>query len=180
MDATGSRPQGWRISPSSALARLRAGHHRFRVGAPPATPAGAGPVAAVLSCADPQPEAATVFGGTDVYAVRTAGLEVGPASLGSLEYAVEHLGVPLVVVLGHATCSLPGGSGSDRVRAMLTALRRRSPMLDQAVRSGRCGLHGMIWHDTHRTLGEVRPLLPPPARRGGRLRPPTRTPTRPS
>ncbi|MET7834751.1 carbonic anhydrase [Micromonospora sediminicola] len=178
MDATGSPRQGWQTSPSFALARLRAGHHRFRVGGAPVPPGDADPVAAILSCADPQPEAVTVFGGADVYAVRTAGLEVGPAALGSLEYAVTHLGAPLLVVLGHATCSLPQGSGPDRVRATLAALRRRSPLLDQAVRSGRCGLHGMVWHDADRLLNEVRPVLSPPARRACRLRPPNRASTR--
>ncbi|RNI07057.1 carbonic anhydrase [Micromonospora aurantiaca (nom. illeg.)] len=172
MDATGSPSQVWQTSPSFALARLRAGHHRFRAGGLPVPSAGATPVAAVLSCADPQPEAVTVFGGVDVYAVRTAGLQVGPAALGSLEYAVARLGAPLLVVLGHASCSLAGGSGPDRVRATLTALRRRSPLLDQAVRSGHCGIHGMIWHDADRLLNEVRPALPPPARRACRLRPP--------
>ncbi|MFI2710788.1 carbonic anhydrase [Micromonospora sp. NPDC018662] len=179
MDMTGSPPQGWPISPSFALARLRAGHHRFRVGGAPTpfAPAGA-PVAAVLSCADPQPEASIVFGGADVFAVRAAGLSAGPSVRGSLEYAVGHLGAPLVVVLGHTTCSLPHGSGPERVRATLAALRRHSPLLDQAVRSGRCGLHGMVWRDAERTLVEVRPSAPPPVRRVGRLRPPNRAEAR--
>ncbi|MEV0003720.1 carbonic anhydrase [Micromonospora sp. NPDC050980] len=178
---TGSPPQGWPISPSFALARLRAGHHRFRTGAAlvPAAPAGA-PVAAVLSCADPQPEPMIVFGGADVFAVRAAGLSTGPAALGSLEYAVGHLGVPLVVVLGHTGCSLPPGSGPERVRATLAALRRRSAVLDQATRSGRCGLHGMVWHDAARTLAEVRPTASPAARHLGRLRPPNRASVRQS
>ncbi|MDG4800333.1 carbonic anhydrase [Micromonospora sp. WMMD980] len=168
------------VSPSFALARLRAGHHRFRVGAAPAPtgPVGA-PVAAILSCADPQPEASIVFGGVDVFAVRAAGLRVGPAVLGSLEYAVGHLGVPLVVVLGHTACSLPHGSGPERIRATVDALRRHSPLLDQTARSGRCVLHGMLWHDAGRTLGEIRPVVAvPAARRTGRRRPPNRAEVR--
>ncbi|MFI5833361.1 carbonic anhydrase [Micromonospora sp. NPDC051300] len=168
------------VSPSFALARLRAGHHRYRVGAAPTpyAPAGA-PLAAVLSCADPLPEATVVFGGADVFAVRAAGLSAGPAVLGSLDYAVGHLGVPLVVVLGHTTCSLPHGSGHERIRATLAALRRGSPLLDQATRSGRCGLHGMLWHDADRTLGEIRPVVAVPAvRRTGRRRPPNRAEVR--
>jgi carbonic anhydrase len=37
----------------------------------------------------------------DLFVVRTAGLVLGPGSLGSLEYAVAHLHVPLLVVKGH-------------------------------------------------------------------------------
>lgn len=36
--------------------------------------------------------------------IRVAGFVMGPAPLGSVEYAVEHLGAPLVVVMGHTGC----------------------------------------------------------------------------
>ncbi len=40
----------------------------------------------------------------DLFSVRTAGQVTSAASMGSIEYAVEHLGAQLVVVLGHLRC----------------------------------------------------------------------------
>src|SRR5207249_412361 len=40
----------------------------------------------------------------DLFVVRTAGQVADNAALGSIEYAVEHLHVPLVLVLGHQAC----------------------------------------------------------------------------
>ncbi|MFF5175888.1 carbonic anhydrase [Micromonospora sp. NPDC000089] len=159
-------------SPGAALAALRAGHHRFRAGGPVAPP-GDAPLAAVFACADPQPEPATLFGGSNLLTVRTAGLAVGPAVLGTLEYAVGQLRLPLVVVLGHDACGLPCGSGDGRVRAVIATLRQRSGLLDEAVRSGRCAIHGMSWQHTRQALRSVRCTDPPPVRRLDRSRPPT-------
>ncbi|WDZ82992.1 carbonic anhydrase [Micromonospora cathayae] len=167
-----------RPSPAAALAALRAGHARFRAGAavlPVASgsPAVAsGPLAAVFACADPhQPEPGPLFGGSELLTVRTAGLGIGPAVLGSLEYAVAHLRLPLILVLGHESCRLPGGGGHERVRAAAATLRHRSALLDAAVRAGRCAIHGMCWHDPERVLRSVRRTEPPSAPRPPRLRP---------
>jgi carbonic anhydrase len=40
----------------------------------------------------------------DVFAIRTAGHTLGETVLGSIEFAVAELGVPLVLVLGHTSC----------------------------------------------------------------------------
>ena len=40
----------------------------------------------------------------DIFVIRTAGEVVDPIGLGSIEYAVAHLGSPLIVVLGHERC----------------------------------------------------------------------------
>jgi carbonic anhydrase len=40
----------------------------------------------------------------DLFVVRVAGNVADPVNVGSVEYAAEHLGVPLVVVLGHHSC----------------------------------------------------------------------------
>lgn len=64
------------------------------------------PYAVVVSCADSRviPEAIFSAGIGELFVIRVAGNVVGDYELGSIEYAVEHLGVRLVVVLGHTCC----------------------------------------------------------------------------
>jgi carbonic anhydrase len=64
------------------------------------------PFAVVLGCADSRVPPELVFdtGLGDLFTIRAAGEVLDNSVLGSVEYAVEHLGVPLVVVLGHAKC----------------------------------------------------------------------------
>lgn len=64
------------------------------------------PFAAVLGCSDSRVPAEILFdqGLGDLFVVRTAGHVVDSAALGSVEYAVEVLGVSLIVVLGHDEC----------------------------------------------------------------------------
>jgi carbonic anhydrase len=63
-------------------------------------------MAAVLCCSDSRVPAEIVFDQSlgDLFVVRTAGLVLEPTSLGSLEYAVAHLHVPLLVIKGHEGC----------------------------------------------------------------------------
>lgn len=64
------------------------------------------PIAAILGCADSRVSPEILFdqGLGDLFIVREAGNVVDDDVLGSLEYAVAHLHVPLVVVLGHKSC----------------------------------------------------------------------------
>ncbi|OZM72849.1 carbonic anhydrase [Amycolatopsis antarctica] len=64
------------------------------------------PFACVLGCADSRVSPELVFdhGLGDLFTVRSAGEVLDDSVLGSVEYAVEHLGVRLVVVLGHESC----------------------------------------------------------------------------
>lgn len=64
------------------------------------------PFAVILGCSDSRVPPEIIFdqGIGDLFVIRTAGHVVDRAALGSVEYAVEHLGVPLVVVLGHTGC----------------------------------------------------------------------------
>jgi len=96
--------------------RLVAGNARFAAGRP-AHPrqdpayrrslvAGQQPFACVLGCADSRVPAELLFdqGLGDLFSVRAVGEVLDDAVVGSIEYAVEHLGVRLVVVLGHSGC----------------------------------------------------------------------------
>ena len=64
------------------------------------------PEAAVLCCSDSRVPAEIIFDQSlgDLFVVRTAGLVLEPTSIGSLEYAVAHLKVPLLVIKGHESC----------------------------------------------------------------------------
>ena len=88
------------------------------------------PVAVVLSCSDARvpPEILFDQGLGDLYVIRTAGNIAGPAGLAGLEYALEELGVPLVVVLGHQDCgavaaAVQAGNPPGKVAAIVEQIR---------------------------------------------------------
>ena len=103
-------------TPAQAWAELAAGNERFVEGSHPhpnqdaATPAqlapGQRPFALVFGCADSRVAAEIIFdqGLGDLFIVRTAGHVVDTGVLGSIEYGVEVLGIPLVGILGHDSC----------------------------------------------------------------------------
>ena len=64
------------------------------------------PYAAIITCSDSRviPEAIFSAGIGDLFVIRVAGNVIGLNCLGSIEYAAEHLGTKLVVVLGHDHC----------------------------------------------------------------------------
>jgi carbonic anhydrase len=64
------------------------------------------PIACIFGCADSRLAAEIIFdvGLGDLFVVRNAGQVVGDTALGSLEYAVGVLNIPLIVVLGHDSC----------------------------------------------------------------------------
>ena len=73
------------------------------------------PYAVVVSCADSRviPEAIFSAGIGDLFVIRVAGNVVGNYELGSIEYAVEHLGCRLVLVLGHTGCGAVNAALSE-------------------------------------------------------------------
>ncbi len=64
------------------------------------------PFAIILGCSDSRVPAEIVFdqGLGDLFVVRVAGNIVAPSQIGSVEFAVEQFGTPLIVVLGHTYC----------------------------------------------------------------------------
>ena len=101
---------------NTALQSLKAGNERFVTGnlLPKDTYAedrkalceGQHPFAVVLCCSDSRVAPEIIFDQKlgDLFVIRNAGNVVDDDVLGSIEYAVEHLGTPLVVVLGHSCC----------------------------------------------------------------------------
>lgn len=70
------------------------------------------PFAVVFGCSDSRVAAEIVFdrGLGDLFVVRTAGHVVDTTVIGSIEFGVEVLGAPLVVVLGHDSCGAVGAA----------------------------------------------------------------------
>ncbi len=67
---------------------------------------GQSPFATVLSCSDSRVAPELIFdeGLGDIFIVRDAGNVADPVTMGSIEYGVEHLHTPLLVILGHEKC----------------------------------------------------------------------------
>lgn len=67
---------------------------------------GQDPYAIILSCADSRvvPELAFDAGLGELFVVRVAGNVANSSSIASIEYAVAHIGSPVIVVLGHQSC----------------------------------------------------------------------------
>jgi carbonic anhydrase len=103
-------------TPEQAWKLLKDGNARFasdkfatkNVGAPrrAALAKGQKPFAVVLACADSRVAPEIIFdqGLGELFVVRVAGNLTDPFLLGSIEYGVEYLHVPLIVVLGHEKC----------------------------------------------------------------------------
>ena len=96
------------------------------------------PQVAVLSCSDSRVPPELVFdtGLGELFVVRSAGEDDDPLSLGSLEYAVEHLGSTVIVVLGHQSCGAVtaacsgGKSESVNLDAVLTPIAASCTKMD--------------------------------------------------
>ncbi|WP_311381091.1 carbonic anhydrase [Arthrobacter sp. ISL-85] len=105
-----------RISPAQAWQRLLSGNKRFVSGEAlhpnqdgsrrSALVDSQSPFAVIFGCSDSRLAAEIIFdlGLGDAFVVRTAGHVIDDAVLGSLEYGVSVLNIPLIVVLGHDNC----------------------------------------------------------------------------
>ncbi|MBL1093440.1 MULTISPECIES: carbonic anhydrase [Streptomyces] len=109
-------------APHDAFELLLAGNQRFVSGAPEHPNQDATrraeiapsqqPFAVLFGCSDSRLAAEIIFdrGLGDLFVVRTAGHVAGSEVLGSIEFGVEVLGCPLVVVLGHDSCGAVGAA----------------------------------------------------------------------
>ena len=109
-------PPPTNLSPDQALALLEQGNADFLKTARGSSltsaqrridlAAGQAPFAAYVSCSDSRVPPELLFGRGlgELFIIRNAGNTVDTVALGSIEYAVGVLGVPLVVVMGHESC----------------------------------------------------------------------------
>ncbi len=94
------------------------------------------PFAVIMSCSDSRVPPEVIFdqGLGDLFVVRTAGEVQDNLTIGSIEYAVDHLNVPLVVVLGHDVCgavqaAVEGGETHGHIGSIVEAIK---PAVDEA------------------------------------------------
>ena len=108
------------------------------------------PFAIFFGCGDSRVAAEIIFdqGLGDLFVVRIAGNLATDEAIGSVEYAVEHLGARLVVVMGHERCgavkaALEGGHAPGRIGTLVEAIEpavdrsrgKSGDPLDNAVRA---------------------------------------------
>jgi carbonic anhydrase len=105
------------FSAEDAIRLLKEGNARFVAGCPEyprqdrsrrneTAMHGQKPFITVLACSDSRQPVEKLFdvGIGDVFVVRVAGNIAGPTQIASIEYAIEHLGTPLFMVLSHSKC----------------------------------------------------------------------------
>ena len=142
--------------------------------------AGQRPFAVVLACADSRVAPELVFDQRvgDIFVVRVAGNIADDASLGSIEYAVDHFGPRLLVVMGHEKCgaveaALAAVNGTLHASGHVAGILER---IEPAARSvlGEPGdtLDNAVKANVRRVVGELRSAAPvlKPAVADGRLR----------
>ena len=136
------------VGADAALAKLKEGNARFAgskvsEGKPTAarraeTAQAQHPFAIILGCADSRTSPEIVFDQNigDLFVVRTAGNLVDEHALGSIEYAVDHLGVRLIVVLGHKRCgAVTAALASDTAPGHVQSLVRDIQPAVQAAKA---------------------------------------------
>ena len=133
MTATGHPAPAY--SAEEALARLKAGNARFLNGEArfptlqkevlAELAKGQQPYATILGCSDSRVPPELVFdaGFGELFIVRAAGNVLGPAILGTLQYAGTHLRTPLFVVMGHEGCGAVQAAIASRFQGEQQASR---------------------------------------------------------
>ncbi|HEY8803917.1 MAG TPA: carbonic anhydrase, partial [Clostridium sp.] len=90
---------------------------------------GQNPIAAVLTCSDSRVSPEFVFdqGLGDIFVIRNAGNIADIITLGSIEYAVENLGVSLIIILAHEKCgavkaTIDGKKVSSNLKSIINTI----------------------------------------------------------
>ena len=150
------------LTPDQALQMLIDGNRDFTNDVPTSAPVGRerrleiakgqAPFAVYVTCSDSRVSPEILFGRGlgELFIIRNAGNTVDTVALGSIEYAVAELGVPLVVVMGHESCgavkaakavvdsnaTFPGSIGrmiEPIIPAVLEVREREGDLLDHAI-----------------------------------------------
>ena len=98
------------------------------------------PYAVIVGCSDSRviPESIFSAGIGELFVIRVAGNVVGDYQLGSIEYAVEHLGCKLVLVLGHTGCGAVSAAlceNSGHVKRITDEIKRAIGTESDAVKA---------------------------------------------
>jgi len=132
------------ISAREALERLREGNRRFVSGVRSSDTlasqtrrnelaAGQEPFAIILGCSDSRVPAEIVFdqGLGDLFVIRVAGNIVASSQIGSVEFAAERFGTPLVVALGHSRCGAVQATLEELMRPRESQSRNLRSIVDR-------------------------------------------------
>lgn len=104
------------------------------------------PFAVVLGCSDSRVPAEIIFdqGLGDLFVIRIAGNIVAPSQIGSVEFAVEYFGTPLVVILGHSNCGAVEATINEfsnktgkTSKNLLSIVSRIRPSVESVLRSAK-------------------------------------------
>ena len=131
------------------------------------------PFAVIVGCSDSRVPPEFVFdqGLGDLFVIRLAGNTVDEFAVGSIEYALEHLGSTLVVVLGHKRCGAVGAAlEQGKVEAHLEGVVKAIMPAVEKVR----GKEGDVWETAVKenalmaaaALGASEPVIAPLAKAG--------------
>lgn len=163
------------LSPEQALARLRAGNARFaqhKEKRPDISFArrlalartGQHPYAIILGCSDSRVPPELIFneGLGDLFVIRDAGNVVDDEVLGSIEYAVEHLGAQLIVVLGHEKCgavsaAVGGAEAPGHIRTVVDSIR---PAVEESASQPGDKVHNCVLANARRAARQIRESEP--------------------
>ena len=157
-----------------ALAKLMAGNQRYvrhkerhphlSLARRKELGAGQHPFAVILGCADSRasPELLFDVGLGDLFVIRVAGNIVDDAVLGSIEYAVEHLGIKLVMVLGHEKCgavsaAVEGGTAAGHLEALVAAIQ---PSVEASGKEPGDRIQNCVIANARRVARQVRESAP--------------------
>ena len=98
------------------------------------------PYAIVITCSDSRVPAELIFDSSlgDIFVIRTAGNVVSDFEIGSVEYGAEHLGSPLILVLGHTNCgavtaATEGGEAEGKIQSIVNEI---TPSVQRAKDEG--------------------------------------------
>ncbi|UKA63890.1 carbonic anhydrase [Arthrobacter sp. FW306-04-A] len=150
------------LTPALAWRRLREGNERFVAGESMHPNQDASrrnslvedqhPFAVIFGCSDSRLAAEIIFdlGLGDAFVVRTAGQVIDDAVLGSLEYSISELHVPLIVILGHDSCGAVKATkhavetGEMPVGFIRSLVERITPSVLTAVRNEQTDVNDMV------------------------------------
>jgi carbonic anhydrase len=150
------------LTPALAWRRLREGNERFVNGESSHPNQDASrrsslvenqhPFAVIFGCSDSRLAAEIIFdlGLGDAFVVRTAGQVIDDAVLGSLEYSISVLGVPLIAILGHDSCGAVSATktavdtGQMPVGFIRDLVERITPSVLTSIRNGEHEVNDMV------------------------------------
>ncbi len=117
------------------------------------------PIAVIVGCSDSRVPPEIIFdqGIGDLFIIRNAGNVVDDFAMASIEYAVEHLGVKLIVVLGHERCgavdaTISGGHLPGHLNRLTDEIK---PSISSAKRITGDLLTNVIYSNTKRIAGQI-------------------------